>query len=202
MVTPFFHALCFLCVLGGAVLASVSMSADASRWAIGRSVLALVFGFAAAIVWARPHRLPEPVTVASLSAGVAALKIARPKYTVAPALFGGVLAGLSASLLQVYGLPVWIALPLVALSPAVAVLLTIRSPYFAPADLKEEALLGLLAFSLLSALAPVLIAGWQSASALNLEGGRSVNFTLPAWTLALALASMLLGGAYAVWRRR
>ena len=200
--TPFFHGLFFLCVLGAVVLASVSVGGGRPRRTGWRSAATVAVGFTGAVALVRPERLPEPVIVATLSACIAALQLVRPRNTLPVALFGGALAGVSASLLQVYGLPAGIALPLAVFSPAVAMLLAVRVPDFAPTDLQEEALLGLLAFSLLTALVPVMAAGWQSASALNLVGGPKVDFALPAWTLTLAIVSIFLGGAYATWRRR
>jgi hypothetical protein len=112
------------------------------------------------------------------------------------------MAGLSASLLSAYGLPFATSLTAAAMPPAIAVLLAATRPEFVPADLREEALLGLLTLSLLVALAPGLIGGWQSALALNVEEKGRATLAIPVWTFSLGLASMALGGAYAAWRRR
>jgi hypothetical protein len=198
MVTPYFYALCLLSVVAAVILAAVS----AGHGPVWISALSLVTGFAASAAWFRPERLHEPVWVPGLCAAVAALHLVRPKYAPLTALFAGVMAGLSASLPSAYGLPFATSLTAAAMPPAIAVLLAATRPEFVPADLREEALLGLLTLSLLVALAPGLIGGWQSALALNVEEKGRATLAIPVWTFSLGLASMALGGAYAAWRRR
>ena len=178
---------------------AVSTTTSPSAW---RSAVVLAVGFAAVVGWVRPQRLPQPVIVAGLAGCLAALNLIRPKYALPAAVFGGALAGLSASLLEICGAPAWASVAMAALPPLVSMLLTVRFPRFAPADLQEEALLGLLTFSLISAVAPLLAAGWQSALALNVTARSSVPFVIPAWTLTVMTGSVFLGGAYAIWRRR
>jgi hypothetical protein len=202
MVTPFFHALFILSVLGGVVLTAVSVRPGDHAPRLWFSGAALGLSFAAAVVWVRPDRPPEPAVVSGFAALTTALQLFRPKYSLVAAAYGGALAGLSASLLQVYGVAVAFAIVLAAIPPAAAGVLGFRVRDFAPRDLREQALLGLLLFSMIWALAPGVAAGWHSALNLNIAGRNATAYSIPAWTLSLGAMSMALGGAWAVWRRR
>lgn len=197
MVTPFFHALWILCVFGAAVFAAAS--ARPAAYVIG-----LAAGFTAAVgffQW-RPEISPDSVLVSACTAAAAAVYLFRPRYRLASAFVGGALAGLCSTLSEVLGFPGIAGIVLAGAVPAVMILLARRSAEFASEQLCDEGMLGVLVLATVTALAPGILAGWQSAIALNIEGESSVTLSIPAWTLLFACTSMLMGGVYSLWRRR
>lgn len=199
MVTLFFHALLILSVFGGVVFTAVSVRPGTDAPRLWLAVATVGLGFALAVAWIRT---PEPVIASGLVSLVAAIQLARPKYVLLAAACGGALAGLSASLLQVYGIAAPAAVVMAAAAPAAAAELSFKVRDFAPDDMREQALLGLLLFSILCAVAPGLLAGWQSALSLNMGARNATAYAMPGWTLSLGAVSLALGGAWAVWRRQ
>jgi hypothetical protein len=63
-------------------------------------------------------------------------------------------------------------------------------------------LLVVVVLAVVVAVAPAVAAGWQSATALNLQQKEVPSQAVPAWTLFLTLGSAVIGGLYAVWMRR
>jgi len=202
MVTPFFHALCILSVLGGVVFTAACVRPGTGAPKLWLSGTALGLGFAAAVAWNHPERPPEPAVIASFAALIAAFQLFRPKYSLVTAASGGALSGLSASLLEVYGVAAPLAVVIAAMPPAAAAVLGFRVRDFAPEDVREQALLGLLLFSIIWAFAPGVAAGWQSAFNLNMAARNATAYAMPGWTLSLGVLSIALGGAWAVWKRR
>jgi hypothetical protein len=199
-VTLFYYGLWMLCGIGAAVL-----GADAAR--PPRRLLSLAAGFVTGALLFRQGRLPDLTWIAGVTALAAAFRVVRPgplAAIVAPAA-AGFLAATWAALFQAQGVPAVASLPVAAAVPALSALLGARSRTFAPDDMQDEALLLLTALAALLACAPGLLAGWQSAGALNLEGKRSADVVaqaLPRWTIVMTIAAASLGGAYSVWTRR
>ena len=96
--TTTFHALWMLCALGAVVHAATA----AHRV---RDVTALAVGFVLATIVASPQRLPDPVWVGALSAGVAIAVLFRPRFAVLAAGWGGALGGMLTALTEVQGVP-------------------------------------------------------------------------------------------------
>lgn len=192
-----FHALWMLCGLGTVIFAT----AASRRW-YGLGALAL--GFAVAVLSFPSERLPDPVWTGVLVALAAVLQLVRPGQIALTAVCGGALAGVWSSLLRIQGLPLPPALMLAAALPAISVWLAARRPAFAPAAVREEALLAVFGLGLAVAMAPGVLAGWRSALALNvsIDENSHVNQIVPAWTLLLGGASVALGGLYSLWTRR
>jgi hypothetical protein len=187
------QALWILCALGAAVFA-----AGAAKW---RNIMGLLIGFGAATALFRGGLLPEPGWVGGLVAMVAGLALYRPRWAFAGSLCGGFLAGLLGALMQFLGLGLAPSLALAAVVPAVSLWFA-RKPGFAPLAIREEALVLMLALGFGAAVVPAVVEGWRSAAALNTTVRNGAQLAIPVWALALSGASMLLGGAWSVWRHR
>jgi hypothetical protein len=192
-----FTALLMLCGLGAAIFATTGAG---KRETLGF----LALGFVAAAIFIRPEALPDTAWAGCIAAGVAALQIFRPDVRWLALLCGGALAGFWSALLQIQGLPLGSAMVLAGIVPAVSGFLVQRRHEFAPESLREEAMLAMVALGLAVAILPEVSAGWQSALALNREaaGSSSQNQIIANWVLVLSAASVVLGGLYALLRRR
>jgi hypothetical protein len=188
------HALSMLCALGAVVFA-----ASPARKSIGLPSMAL--GFVLALIWIRSGRLPDAGVIGGAVAFVAALELVRPRHHALAAACGGALTALWASLLEVQGFPRPAAFGVAAIAPILSAYLATRSRAFAPAIVREEALMGLLTFGVVVAMAPTVAEGWRSALALNLVDSSGPTQLVPAWTIGLAAGSVALGGMYSLWRR-
>jgi hypothetical protein len=195
-VTLFYYALWMLCGIGGAIL---GVDAAYPR----RNLVALATGFAAGVTLFR-HGLPDLPWIAGAMAVVAALRVVRstPFSAAMASATAGLVAAAWAVLFQALGLPAIGSLALAAVVPTVSAVLAARSRAFAPRQIRDEALLILTALAAGLAVAPGLVAGWQSAGALNLEGKREIVQALPQWTILMTVAAASLGGAYTLWTRR
>jgi hypothetical protein len=196
-VTLFYYALWMLCGIGGATL---GVDAVVPR----RNLVLFAAGFAAGAVLFRQGRLPDAAWIAGAVAAASAFRVVRPAplSAAAASAIAGLIAAVWASLLQAQGVPTLASLPLAAVVPLLSAVLAARSRAFAPAQIRDEALLILTALAALLAVAPGLLAGWQSAGALNLEGKRDVVQALPRWTILMTFAAASLGGGYSLWTRR
>ncbi len=190
-----FTALLMLYGLGPASFAA----AAAGR----RGALAALFaGFGGAAIWISPRVLPDPGWIGSIAALAAAVELFRRRFRWLAPLCGGALAASGSALLQIQGLPPYAALPAAAALPAISAYLAVRRKEFAPAELREEAMLVTIALGLAVAIIPEMSAGWRSALALNREQGDSSNVIIADWVLVTTAVSLVLGGFHALLRRR
>lgn len=196
------HVIGLLSVLAAAVFgaAGVSPVAQPGRrtWFVPAAGFVVTWPVASAVGGA------GPTAAGVIAATVAAAALLRrpPPYVVS--LAGGAAAALWGRYLEVLGLPVWFAAPMAAAVTAVATWLSVVRPVFAPARLREEGLLLVLALGLAVAFLPELVVGWQSASALN-AGSLQDPLTAgqPAvWALVAAVVAAVAGGFVAARRRR
>ncbi|MEQ1946996.1 MAG: hypothetical protein ABL995_07395 [Bryobacteraceae bacterium] len=197
MVTPFFHGLLLVTVLGVAVF-TAGIARDRA------SMGSLILGFVSTAWCFHASRLPDPVWVGTLSAMVAALQLFRPRYRLVSAFAGGALAGLCGSLGSALGIAAPFGTAFGALEAGLIAYLSFRNPRFAPRSLRDEALLGILGFGAAIALLPGVLAGWQTATALNagVQDKNSVSITIPVWTMTIGAAAMISGGLFSLWRHR
>ena len=194
--TTTFHALWMLCALGVVVHAATA----AHRV---RDVTALAVGFVLATIVARPQRLPDPLWVGALSAGVAIAVLCRPRFAVLAAGWGGALGGMLTALTEVQGVPAAASVGPVVVLIATVVWLTRLRPSFAPDPLRDEALLAITLLGLVVSVMPGVIDGWQAAATLTIEPATSGPVTpVPAWTLTLVGTATALGAVHALWSRR
>lgn len=187
------HALWMLCALGATTFAAVA--APRRRW-----VVALAIGFLSVVVL--PGTQPDP-EVAGLCAALGAIVyLFRPRYAWFGFVLGGALAGMLSQVLGLFGGPVLITAPLVAVGLGATVWLARTCPHFSPEAIREEALLIVCTLGLGVAVLPSVLDGWQAAANLNTGIENAAQQAIPAWVLSVVATSTLLGAAYALWSRR
>jgi len=84
---------------------------------------------------------------------------------------------------------------------ATAWLLTRRQPRFAPAIVREEALLIVAGLGMILAIGPNIAAGWRSALALRAEPLVETAAPSAVWVFIVVGACLSAGGIFALWRR-
>lgn len=193
--TVTFHLLWALCALGAVALAAVSGRAP---WT---AMVAVGVGLAAGVWWLGAREVPDAAWFGLSVLAIAATRLASLRGIVVAAFVAGGLSAVWMSMLRVAGLPFWAALAIAAAPPMAAAYLTPTRPRFAPAIVRDEALLITLTLALAVAAAPRIVEGWRSALALNIQDTTTRALVLPAWTVALAAFAMAAGGAYSLWRR-
>jgi hypothetical protein len=194
-VTVTFHALWMLCALGAAVFAAAARTT--------RERAAVTAGFLIGWAAVSPSRLPDAALIGGLAAAAALVYLFRPRYILLTLAFGGALGGMLGALLQVQGVPAWLA-PLAAAVPiAASMYLASTRPAFAPEVLREEGLLAITAVGLGVAVLPGVLDGWHAAANLSAAGSeRPIVASVPMWTLAVLLITSCLGALYSSWSRR
>ena len=197
IVTLFFYGLWMLCGVSCAVFA-----ADAARRF--SNLISLALGLVAGALLVRADRVPDVVWVGGLVFGIAVWRLTKPGRVagLASSAAAGLMAAIWASLFQRSGVLTAATVPVVLAVVAVSAWMSARDPKFAPPRIHDEALMLLVLLGAVLAVAPGVAAGWQSALALNLEGKGADAFAVPGWTILVMLASVSLGGAYALWTRR
>jgi hypothetical protein len=186
-----------LIVLCGA--ASITFATFARDW---RGMALLGIGFAAGVSSMLAGRVAEGGTVGIAAATCAGLLIARPHLSRFAAASGGLLAGFGCVAISADGLPPWAVIAAFPPLLAFAALLARSRTEFAPPTLREEALLAVLVLGLLTAVIPILGAGWRTATALQTGGSDSVAAASPSWALFLAAGALGSGMLVSLWRRR
>jgi hypothetical protein len=168
-----------------------------------RGAVALVLGFTPTAALVLVERSVAGTAVGALAALGAGVLLARSERHWLAAASAGVLAGLGAAYTAAEGAPSMLAIGAFALVPALAAWLASRRPAFAPARLRDEALLVVLAMGALAAVVPTLSDGWQTAVALQTGGADSgAHAPPPAWTLWLVAGALGAGMLVSVGRRR
>jgi len=188
-----------LCALGSVVFAAATPAGV-------RPSAALAAGFAAAALLTSASSLPNAAWTGGLAAVAASAYLFKPRLKLAAIGIGGALGGFWASLLEVQGLPMPVAL-LVAAGLLILTMRLVRTRAgFATDALKEEGLLAIGVLGLGVAMLPGVLDGWQAATNLSGAGGAperaAAPVSIPMWTLALLLASTMLGALYSFWGRR
>ena len=190
-----YHALWMLCALGTVVFATAAAPHV-------RPTAALAAGFVAGVVWWSPERVPDAAETGFLTFLAAALYLFRPRLRLVSAAFGGVLAGMLATLIEMYGLSPQLS-PLAGIAlVAASIWLARTKPSFAPEPLRDEAMLMIGLVGLTVAILPGVMDGWQAATNLAAATERVASASLPMWTLLLLLTTSSCGAVYAVWSRR
>jgi hypothetical protein len=198
--TVTFHVLWVLCALGSVALAAAPGRAPWTPWA---TQIAVGLGLAAGAWWLGPRDVPDVEWVGLTALAIAATRLAHPtslRAMIVAAFAAGILSAVWMSVLRIAGVPLWAAVAVAAAPPMAAAYLTPTNPRFAPAIVRDEALLITMTLGLAVAAAPRIADGWRSAILLNIQDG-SRALVLPVWTVALAAVAMAAGGAYSVWRR-
>jgi hypothetical protein len=164
------------------------------------SLVAMAASFAAglAVFLALPAAAGLPIVVVL---GVA-LALARPNWPLVPAVAAGSTAAACVSVLTTAGIPLAVgvaaSIGVVALAAALAAL----RRGFAPAKLRDEALLLVGVLALLAVVGGEVAAGWRSATAFAATpiagDAPSGGFGL----VAVVVVAVVLGGGYGWWTRR
>jgi hypothetical protein len=184
------------------ILAALAAAAFGSQCASPRRALVLLASFAgAALAFARFGALDTAAL--GFSVGAAALAaLARPRWTLLPPLAAGISAAAWISMLEAQGAPWSAGAVAAAVVLAAAVGLAARREAFASAELRDEALVLVGAFALLLAVIPEVVEGWRSSIALKAEPLAAAGPEMGPWLGAVVLATVALGGAYSLWKRR
>lgn len=190
----FFHALWMLSGIGAAVCAAETRRA--------RDVAIFGAAFVAASVWLGPQRPPDPAWIGGLAAIGAAHRLAWPARSAVIATVGGVLTASWGALMHIEGLPPAAAIVAAAALAGVTGYLAVARPVFAPAVLREEALMALLLIAIVVAIAPGVITGWSAAQTLNLPDRNTSAPMVPSWVVAVGGGAVFLGGVHRLWSRR
>lgn len=191
--TVTFHALWMLCALGATTFAATA--APRRAW-----LVALAIGFLAAVML--PGAQPDPEVAGLFAATGAIVYLFRPRYARVGFVLGGALAGMLVQVIGLFGGPVAVTAPLVAVGLALTAWLARTRPHFAPETLREEALLIVCTLGLAVAVLPSVLDGWQAAANLNARMETVAQQAIPVWVLSVVATSTLLGAAYALWSRR
>ncbi len=157
-------------------------------------LIALAAGFGIAAWVFRGGYPPDAATVAGIAAIIAGCGIYRPGWIALPAFFGGALAAILGALVASQGVTEPLALVVAASIPVAALAVS------APAPVLEEGRLLILALGLGAAVVPAILDGWRSAGAMN--GTLASDQVMPVWVLSVAIVSVLIGGAWSVWRHQ
>jgi hypothetical protein len=189
-----FHALWMLTGVGTVVFATLAGSTRRAR-------AATAFAFAAAAIAGAWFGPPPGEAAGLVIAGGAVTMLLRPRFTPAAPLFGGGLAGLWAVMLAAQDVPLAVAAPIAAVWPLAAAWWA-RTPSFAPARLRDEALIAVTIFGAATAIVPGVQEGWRAAVNLSMQSPSEAPLPLPAWTLGVGATALALGGLYSLWSRR
>lgn len=179
-------------------LAIAAFGALASRPAV---LVVSLAAFAAGLVLL-PDAVPGPAAVGTLTALAAGAALLRPRLSPAAAACGGVLAAVLGDVIAAQDVPVLAAHAAALLPLLAAATLAARLPRFAPVDLEEEALALVTVLALGLAAAPAVVEGFASALALRAVPLPEDAAPVGHWALALGASFALLGGFWALWRRR
>lgn len=197
--TLFFYGLWMLCGVSCAVFA-----ADAARRIA--NLVGVSLGLVAGALIVRADRVPDVVWIGGFVFAIAVWRLTKPGKVagVATSAAAGLLAAIWVSLFTRPGLPAAAAIPVALAVVVFSAWMGARDARFAPPVIHDEALMLLVLLGAALAVAPGVAAGWQSATALNLtlDDKRAAAFAVPEWTILVMLASVSLGGAYALSTRR
>lgn len=182
-----------------AVLAAATFAARP----VGRGNLVSVAAAFVLTAAALPANSVPPLTlIGTAIALVAVLELARPAWTVLPALGAGAVAAVWASLMHGLGLesaPAWLV---AAALLAAALALGSKHSGMRAAMLREEALLLVAGLAMVAAAGPVVSAGWESAVAFKTEPVQSDGMPLSLWLVGFVVVCVAIGACYTMRRRR
>ena len=188
-------ALVMLCGLGAPIYAT---TIEGRRYRL----VACVAGFALALYFGRNGVLPNPSALGLVVAGCAALEVFRPRWSFLSPVCAGVLTAIFTMVLRIQGVPTVGAIAIALVFPIVAGWLASRRDSFAPRNLREEAMLLMIALGILVAVIPEVSEGWRSAMTLNRDSDVASTPVIASWALVFGTTSALLGGVYSLLRRR
>lgn len=184
-----------LCGLALAVFSSTGI-----RGLFGIGIFAV--SFAATILLVSPDRFPDPVWVAASIGGLSWLILWKPRLWLVAATTSGFAGGVWLRLLEAEGLPLFMAAVVVLAIAAATAVLSKRQSHFAPAPLRDEAVLLVGVYSVVLAASPSVYAGYESAIALTAVPLAAPDSVPAPWALGVAVGFLFVGGAWALWKHR
>jgi hypothetical protein len=186
------------------IVAALAAAVFAAGSAANRTTLAALFA-AAAVAGAAAFASPRAVEADAIAFSIVAASAAAfawPRWALLRPLAGGIFAAAWVSISSGQGLP-WLPAAMLAGSIlAVTAWLAVRRPGFVTPSVHDEALVLVGGFALLVAIGPAVVDGWRSAVVLTAEPLTAESPNVGPWLGALAIGSLLLGGAYSFWKRR
>ena len=151
------------------------------------------------MLW-RTQPLPDPAFIGGGAGVLAGWSLLRPRVVVVLPLYAGLLAAVMVLALRAQEVA-WPLAALAAAPAAVSVMLARSKTHFAPESIRNEALLLVLALGLITAVAPGLADGWQSAAGLSAQDNPNAAPAMPVWVLWMTALAAAGGGVFAMWRR-
>ena len=182
------------CATGSATLAVFARDA--------RCAAALLVGFLPPTAFVLSGLSVEPAVHGICVAFWAGTLLAKPHLHVTGAVGAGVLAALGAAQATSAGAPAAAAIGAFALIPAASATFSARRRTFAPAPLREEALLIVLGMGVIAAATPILSNGWRTARALQTRTGALEVQTPPYWVMGIAALALGAGVSVSLGRQR
>lgn len=144
----------------------------------------------------------EPTHLATVLALAAFTILHKGKWRSAAVVLGGMMGAVWINALVTLGYPGSIVTVVVSLVAAITFYCAIHKKDFGSSQLRDEALLIVIALSLVVSIVPTAISGWQVASNLqSLDAGQTETYA-NVGVLILSLAFLVLGGIYAKWKVR
>lgn len=146
--------------------------------------------------------LVEPTHLATVLALAALTILHKGKWGSAAVVFGGMMGAMWINALVLSGYPELIVSVTICLVAAITFFSAINKKDFVSSQLRDEALLFVIALSLVISIVPTAFSGWQTASSLqSLDAGQN-EASANVGVLILSLAFLVLGGIYAKWKVR
>lgn len=149
-----------------------------------------------------PGSLPDPVWAAITVLAAAGTLLWRPDLGFLAGVAGGAAAYIWIVVLVSQSVPFWLGVTTVMLISAVVYALRSIRPRFVTPLLIEEALVICVVFSLVLACWPAVTSGYRSAAVFTAERIVAPPTASAPWALQLSLCLLILGGLYAIWKRK
>lgn len=187
-------------------LATVSFTAcadqrkQAGHWLLGLFSMLYVTG-----AWNGQSQnllLIDPSHVATVLALAAFAVLHKRKWRRAAVVFGGMLAALWINVLSATAYP-WLPVAFaVCLISGLAFIGAIAWDGFVSTQLRDEALIIVIAVALVVSIVPTAISGWQTAASLQSLDASQNETSSGVGVLILSFTFMVVGGIYAKWKHR
>lgn len=184
------------------ILAALAAAVFAAQsWRNRASVALLLVSFAGTVVAFAGSRFFDAATLGYCIVGAAVASLARPRWWLLPPVAAGICGAAWVSILGGQGLP-WAPAIVIAAAVLAASAGGARRRGFLSNEVRDEALVIVAAFALLLAVGPAVVDGWRSSITLAAEPLGAAGPEFGPWLGAIVAVSLLLGGAYSIWKRR
>lgn len=182
------------------MLAMLAAAAHAARPAVRWTELGWLVGTLVFIVVVSRFATMQVEWVGVCLTIMAAWRLVRGGSIAGAMALAGASAGLGVALYVESGMNPVLAVAL-CLGAALLAVLFAREQRFATTHVRDFALLMVACCAPVVAMAPGVLAGWESARALNMAGENAAT-GLPALAWIVPVAALLVGGMRGFWKRR